>query len=672
MPSFAAVVLFALNVALIVECALMFKLQPCAALVALACSGLALADAGPLLAGDPVIVTASRVPQKISSLPANVTVISAEDIANSAATTVQDVLSNYAGVHVLNSSGSASSAMVDLRGFGMTGLSNTLILVDGVRQNTNDLAAPNLGSVTLANIDHIEVVRGMGGVAYGGGATGGVINIITKSGAGSGLSGSVTLTGGSYDLRQLDANLHAANQYVALDAYVQSLKTDNYRQNNAERDDNAGLSLTFKHADGSVKLFANSANQGLRLPGYLTANSLQGRDPLATNPTGTYTPDDFSSTDKTSGGISIKQDLGKGVLYADFARRNKDALSNYSGYVVQSSLTEDASAVRYVLPIGQHEVTTGADWLNSTMDVLNTSHAQQKHAGFFLDSQWKVWQGATLSVGGRQQLVDDKVNAASGGANLSTIETHLHAWSLGLKQVLGGGWSAYARAGQSFRIGTADEVTYTNGQPLVPQQSHDKEVGVEWSGDTAKLKTALFRNDLTNEIVYLPFVIGPSGYPGVNINLPQTRHQGVELESSIKLSPAVSLNGNLTWTQATFQGGFGLTGKTLPMVPKLMANLGLAWQINDANKLAVNAQYVSEQVYDNDQQNVFPSKLPAYTVLNAKYSYRFDKSLSASASVNNMLGKRYASYGSASAASGNISLYPANGRNCQFALTYAF
>ena len=249
----------------------MFKPQQCALLVSLACAGQAYAANVPEFAGDPVIVTAGRVPQKVADVPANVTVVTSSDIANSTARTVQEVLSEYAGIHVFNSSGSNASSVVDLRGFGVTASSNTLILVDGVRQNTNDLAAVNLGSVALASIERIEIVRGVGGVAYGGGATGGN-QYYHPIRVGQGLSGRVTLTGGSYDLQQLDANLQVANQFVAFDGYVQSLKTDNYRQNNAERNDNGGVTLTLKRASGDIKLFAKTASQGLRLPGYLLAN----------------------------------------------------------------------------------------------------------------------------------------------------------------------------------------------------------------------------------------------------------------------------------------------------------------------------------------------------------------------------------------------------------------
>ncbi|WP_434632182.1 TonB-dependent receptor [Chromobacterium sp. CV08] len=655
----------------------MFKPQTCALAIAAACAA-AHADDAPRLAGDPVIVTASRVPQKVSSLPANVSVITADDIANSTATTVQDVLSAYAGVHVLNSSGSASSAMVDLRGFGMSGNSNTLILVDGVRQNTNDLAAVNLGSVALSSVERIEVVRGLGGVAYGGGATGGVINIITKSGAASGASGSVTLIGGSYDLRQLDANLHAANQFVALDGYIQSMKTGNYRQNNAERNDNAGFTLTFKHDGGDIKLFAKTANQGLRLPGPIIMDPVNGLNPLATYPVGTLTPNSYASTDTTSGGVSVSQELGAGTLYADLSRRHKDADSctqfvGSSGCSLDHrSLDENTASVRYELPIGKHKLSVGGDWLDGSMSVLNSlnnEQTSQRHVAYFVDGQFALWRGATLSAGGRQQLVDDKVNATVGGANLSTIDTSLHAWSLGLKQAFGGGWSAYVRAGQSFRLGNADEVTYTNGLPLQPQQSHDKEVGVEWAGERAHAKLALFRNDMSNEIAYNPF----AGLYGANANLPATRHQGVELEGGLNVTSTVALNGNLSWTEATYRAGAGLAGKTIPMVPKLMANAAASWRYREDGKLALSAQYVSEQYFDNDQSNSFGSKLPAYTVVDAKLTQDFGKHVTVALSANNLFDRHYASYGGTWYSSPTAySLYPANGRNYQAAVTYKF
>ncbi|WZB62982.1 TonB-dependent receptor plug domain-containing protein [Achromobacter xylosoxidans] len=74
---------------------------------------------------SPITVTAQRVPSDAATLPVAVSVITAEDIAASSARTMQDLLSTQAGIHLLNTSSSTDNAIVDLRGFGMTGASNT-------------------------------------------------------------------------------------------------------------------------------------------------------------------------------------------------------------------------------------------------------------------------------------------------------------------------------------------------------------------------------------------------------------------------------------------------------------------------------------------------------------------------------------------------------------------
>ena len=74
-------------------------------------------------------------------------------------------------------------ATIDLRGFGDTANSNTLILLDGQRLNPIDSGSISWSTIPLANIERIEIIRGAGTVLYGDRATGGVINIITdKSG----------------------------------------------------------------------------------------------------------------------------------------------------------------------------------------------------------------------------------------------------------------------------------------------------------------------------------------------------------------------------------------------------------------------------------------------------------------------------------------------------------
>lgn len=131
---------------------------------------------------DEVVVTATRFKDRFDDKPVNMTVITGEDIRRSAAKTVPDLLAEQAGIQIHDFFGNnAATTTVDLRGFGITGTQNTLILVDGRRVVDVDLSGVQWSAFPLANVERIEIVRGGGSVMYGDGAVGGVINIITRS-----------------------------------------------------------------------------------------------------------------------------------------------------------------------------------------------------------------------------------------------------------------------------------------------------------------------------------------------------------------------------------------------------------------------------------------------------------------------------------------------------------
>ena len=136
----------------------------------------------PLTRSEPLVVTVTRFEDRDTDRPVNLSIISAEDIRASSARTVPDLLAEQAGVTLHDLFGNnATSASIDLRGFGATGTQNTLILVDGRRIADIDLSGVQWSAVPLTAIERIEVVRGGASVLYGEGATAGVINIITRS-----------------------------------------------------------------------------------------------------------------------------------------------------------------------------------------------------------------------------------------------------------------------------------------------------------------------------------------------------------------------------------------------------------------------------------------------------------------------------------------------------------
>ena len=138
---------------------------------------------------EEVVVTATRDKQETRKAPANVTVITAEEISKSGATTVVEVLDKLESIQFRTYSGNSSQAMVDMRGFGGENpFGKTLVLLDGRRLNRTDMASINWMQMPVNNIERIEVVRGPGSVLYGDAAIGGVINIITKKVKGNQLS----------------------------------------------------------------------------------------------------------------------------------------------------------------------------------------------------------------------------------------------------------------------------------------------------------------------------------------------------------------------------------------------------------------------------------------------------------------------------------------------------
>ena len=114
-----------------------------------------------------VVVTPARAESTLDRVPAFVTLIDEEDIAASPAQDIPDLL-RRAGVQVVDVTGNQRSYRVDLRGFGATAGSNTLVLVDGRRVNQPDLSGTDWSQIPLDRVARIEVIRGGdGAVLFG-------------------------------------------------------------------------------------------------------------------------------------------------------------------------------------------------------------------------------------------------------------------------------------------------------------------------------------------------------------------------------------------------------------------------------------------------------------------------------------------------------------------------
>ena len=129
---------------------------------------------------DDVVVTAERIPTQKMDTPANVEVVTAQEIAANHYNDLTEALSHVNGV-VMGRQGSADVPQIN-------GDERVVIMVDGRRLNNDQGLSSGKGSAdlkmlpSLKNVERIEVVQGGGSALYGSDAVGGVINIITKKG----------------------------------------------------------------------------------------------------------------------------------------------------------------------------------------------------------------------------------------------------------------------------------------------------------------------------------------------------------------------------------------------------------------------------------------------------------------------------------------------------------
>ncbi|MDY7232067.1 TonB-dependent receptor domain-containing protein [Hyalangium rubrum] len=127
------------------------------------------------------VVTASRRAQSALEAPNATTVITAEDIRLSGATSLVELLRRVPGADVMELG--VGSANYSLRGFNQRVANKVLVLVDG-RTEYQDFLGMTLWSsmpIALEEIERIEVIRGPGSALYGANAMLGVVNIITRA-----------------------------------------------------------------------------------------------------------------------------------------------------------------------------------------------------------------------------------------------------------------------------------------------------------------------------------------------------------------------------------------------------------------------------------------------------------------------------------------------------------
>ena len=640
----------------------------------------------------PIYVWASRSGNGITG--ASTSVITAEDIARSPGTTIQDLLSQEVGVQTNSTASGKNGAgtTVDMRGFGATAAANTLILVNGRRMADFDSIGFDLSSVPRDSIERIEITRGnSGSVLYGDGAVGGVINIVTKTGVAKPPTGRVEAGFGSFNQRELNGSAAASQGPYSVSVSGNAVNSDGYRVNDYVRQRNGIGDLRYTVSEGSAWLNISGEDQHLGLPGARLVDVNAGINELVTDRRGATTPNAFSSKLGESLTLGVSRQFGSGVEFiVDGNLRRKDQT------VFSSLFGSDTSDVR-VLTTGSvtpraniniqafgmpTKITTGFDYYNSSLDAKRSQaisdppyHTydlnQQSMAGYWQQTT-SILPTTDISFGGRLQqtrlTARDRYDASAPGSfgPFDTAATPLdstelqHALHLGFEYRFTPMIAVFGRVARSFRTPNVDERIGVNAFPvdfkLQTQTSRDIEGGLRGHAGPLDWQTSVYQMWLNNEILFIPFP--PIG---ANINLDPTQRFGVENSATWRVSDAVRLKGGVAYTRATFREGI-YAGNDVPLVSRWTGNLGASWDIYQKYVvLDTVLRYVGARRMDNDQAN-FQPLIPAHTTADVRIGGEF-KNFFWSVSVQNLFNAQYFDYAVASSATFNrYNAYPLAGR----------
>jgi iron complex outermembrane receptor protein len=637
-----------------------------------------------------VVVSSTRLPDSpvdARTLPAKVTVITAEDIQKSGAKSVQEAIQWANNIVMYDLVGNGFQQTIDLRGFNSQPVPSTSVFVDGQRINEPDFNTINFDLIPFDTIERIEIIPGPATI-YGKNAMGGVINIITKRGGDKSQVTGETLFG-SWGRQR--GTINASGPIGKVDYYVNLGK----EREDGYRDDS---SANISRVNGRVGYRPTEESDITLSYTYVTDKLYQaGSLPLSmaeVNPRTNFTPGDFVDHDSNVVRLTGRQGLPWGFslnvngFYRDLDEQlftvgqssTSQTISTTQSWGGTVQLTQNTPILGHKnsLVIGadmQHNkfgsnLTSPFPPMDPTTTFTTSNDTNENILGLYAQDMLSLLPNLILTAGVRydQDRIDTTFASAFGAfinppadGNRTFNRTNPRA---GLTYLINPSSSLYFNYSQGFRVPTFLELFPVVGQSnpnLKPVTSDNFEIGGKvglWNWGEASL--SLFQSNVKNEIYFTCTNCDPADFitfDGLNRNVDRTRRRGVEASFKGRYNEYFDGMINYTFTDATFQSTFQSTdfittktvmeGDTIPLVPKNRLSVTGNVHPTEGLTLSLIGLYVGSQFYLNDESNTEP-KLPSYFLLNGRLAYERQVPggrLTGFLMLNNILNQKYSTSG---------------------------
>ena len=600
-----------------------------------------------------MVVTASRVPTQKVDTPANINVITREEIADQNYASASDALRAIPGVNVLGSGAKGSSMGQDK--ILLNGDDRVLVLVDGRRMNlgsSGNSSADWLPPVSA--IERIEVLKGGGSALYGTDAVGGVINVIMKKGSEIGNHVTVKAAGGSWNAEQYAISASGSND-SGLGLIVSATK-----ERRGE--------YKFKNANGKSQLLKNSGYDDtgviVKLDQKVGEDNRIGVNFEHINadggsPFGYY---DFGTTDshkRISNNVALRYDWNetsdeKGYVqvYKNYQHAHFRSPVSY----LQSNFTDSTIGIEAQQNFKLSDtdaLTAGLEYYKTSVDnnALYTGKRDINNKAIFAENRWEFAPSWQLNTGLRYDHHSKYGNEFTP--------------KVALNKKFDENSNAYLSWGRVFNAPTTDDLYWY--QPIGGMFGNPDlkaEKGNVWTlggntklGDKTTLSSSIFYSDIDDAIDW-SYDSTTQQSKAVNIN--KEKRRGLELSLNHVFDDNLSAYASYTYVQVKQDKGKGFT-KDLTTKPNIY-RAGLKYKNADW-LFTLNANAVTGQ---SEKQFVDSS----YFTLDLGAQYKINDNAKLFINGYNLTNARYAEFGGLY---GNgEARYPMAGRSFIIGAEYTF
>ena len=629
----------------------------------------------PAVPGQEITVSANRTSTRLVESPASVVVLSPEDLNATAAFRTDDILRQVPGFSLFRRTTSRTanptSQGVSLRGLGASGASRALVLVDGFPLNDPFGGWVYWDRVPREEISSIEVASGGASHLYGSDAVGGVISILRKPVDIDELSLEAAYGNENTPDVSFAASKRAGQWSGGLS--MELFRTDGYIAVPSDQRGPVDTPVNSQDITGGVTVQRRFRDAGsIFVRGSVFGEERNNGTPLQTNSTTVRELDVGGDWNSRIGSFALRAYADRqhyaqvfstiaGDRSGETPARDQQVPAQRTGFSLQ---WRDSRGTRQHLVAGLEEWNThGRDdelgiFVNGVPTAELLAGGREVNWGGYAEDIIRLTSRWLLTAGGR---IDHWQNFDAFTSGLQPIGTlavtplpdrteSFFSPRLALLHKLTSNVSLTASGYRSFRAPTLNELyrsfrvgnvfTESNAD-LRAERLTGAEGGAILTGwdQRLMLRGTFFWNDITRSVGNVTISSTPTLITRMRENLGRTRSQGVELETTARLSNALTLSGGYEYTDATvitFSPDPTLIGRDIPQVPRNVFTFQARYS-KPFILLGVQGRYIDNQ-FDDDQNSFL---LRRYFTMDTTVSHALRPGAELFIAIENLFNQRY-------------------------------